>query len=152
MNRGLFGVLGAILVLGSSGVLSGCGGSGRPETIPVSGTVTLDGKPVAGASVMFSPEPSGRPATGVTDEQGRFTLKTFEAGDGALVGKHTVTVALVKTTGFMADKDGLSGGIAPEGIREEWIVPKKFADPKTSGLSVEVASGMDDVKLDLTSN
>lgn len=130
-------------------VLVGCGPS-RPETVPVSGHVTLNGQPVEGATVMFSPEAEGRPATGTTDADGRFTLKTFEAGDGALPGVHSVTVTKVESSGVQADRDGLSGEIEPGGIQQRWVVPRKYAKPDTSGLSVEVESGMQPVELQLS--
>jgi len=130
---------------------AGCG-PGRPKTVPVTGVVTLDGKAVEGAGVMLSPEAGGRPASGTTDKEGKFTLKTFEAGDGALPGKHLISVTRKTTTGFLADEDGLSGGIAPEGVKETWIVPKKYSDCKTSGLTVEVTSGMEPLVLELTSD
>ena len=127
----------------------GCGKSG-PEMAPVSGVVTLDGAPVANASVMFMPEGGGRPATGLTDAQGKFALETMEPGDGALVGKHKVTVTGVKTTGIEATEDGLSGSVDPSKVREEWFVPQKYSKPDTSGLTQEVASDMPPVELKLT--
>jgi len=145
--QALLGSFSALLVLLMS---TGCG-PGGPETAPVSGTVTLDGQPVAGAAVMLVPESAGRPAHGVTDSQGKFTLTTFEEGDGALVGKHSVTVTLKKVTGMLADVDGLSGGVAPGGIKEEWIIPKKYSSPKTSGLSAEVKKSGEPLVLDLKS-
>jgi hypothetical protein len=83
-------------------VFSGCGGSNEYETTPVSGVVTCKGKPVGNATVNFTPLPDasraagqrGRPALGLTDKDGRFTLTTYSDGDGAIVGKHTVTVGL----------------------------------------------------------
>ena len=36
----------------------------------------------------------GRVALGLTDNDGRFTLTTYKDGDGAIVGRHTVTVGL----------------------------------------------------------
>jgi hypothetical protein len=132
-------------------LVGGCGPD-RPLTIPVDGTVTVDGRPVEGASVMFMPQFPGRPALGVTDASGQFRLTTFASGDGAQPGQHTVTVTLQKTTGFVADKDGLSGGMAPEGVRIEWVVPQRYSKPETSELSVEVKQGMSSVKLDLTSS
>jgi hypothetical protein len=130
---------------------AGCG-SGRPETVPITGIVTLDGNPVEGASVMFMPQFEGRPALGVTDASGNFTLTTFAPGDGAQPGQHTVTVTLQKTTGFVADKDGLSGGVAPEGVKVEWLVPQRYSSPETSRLNVEVRKGVTPVKLELTSS
>ena len=106
---------------------AGCGPS-RPTTMPVEGVVTLDGEPVEGASVMFAPEDGGRPALGVTDKGGKFALKTFEPGDGALPGKHQVTVRKVEMSGIQADRDGLSGPAIPGKIQEMWITPKKYSN------------------------
>jgi hypothetical protein len=63
------------------------------KVAPVSGVVTLDGKPLDRASVVFKPEAGGRPSFGVTDEQGRFTLAYSMDEDGAEVGSATVTVS-----------------------------------------------------------
>lgn len=136
------------LSLGLSWVV-GCGKSG-PQIVPVSGTVTLDGNPIDKAGVMFIPD-TGRPATGVTDPQGHFTLTTAPDGNGAEVGKYQVTVSLKKISGVAADANGLEAGPATGPIKEEYIVPQKYSDPKTSGITVEVKSGMEQVKLELTS-
>ena len=131
---------------------AGCGPSG-PATVPVTGTVTLDGKPIAKAAVMFVPQFPGRPAHGLTDQEGRFSLGTFKKGDGAVEGKYLVTVILNEVQGFVADpknKD-VSGGIAPGGLKTKWIVPKTYSDTKTSGLAVEVKRGMEPPRFDLTS-
>jgi hypothetical protein len=132
------------------GGISGCGPS-RPTTYPVSGVVTLDGKPIQGATVMLMPQAGGRPATGTTNQRGEFSLTTFDRNDGALPGKHTVTVVKKITTGIMAGPDGLSGPVARGGIKEQWIIPKKYSDPKSSILSADVRRGMEPLKLDLRS-
>jgi hypothetical protein len=83
-------------------VLAGCSGSNEYETTRVSGVVTCRGKAVANATVNFTPVPDpsrpsgnrGRVALGLTDQDGRFTLTTYQDGDGAIVGKHIVTVGL----------------------------------------------------------
>ena len=59
----------------------------------VQGTVTLQGKPLAGATITFTPE-KGRPATGVTDEEGNYLLSTFKANDGAALGRYPVSISL----------------------------------------------------------
>jgi hypothetical protein len=72
---------------------TGCGGGRKP--VAVSGTITLDGKPLAGATVTFSPvEGHGRSAGGLTDDSGEFDLTTFNSGDGALPGDYKVIVDL----------------------------------------------------------
>lgn len=84
--------------------LSGCTGSNNPVA-KAGGVVTLDNKPVPDLVVTFTPIPgetqfqgeagmTGKTASGRTDSNGKFTLSTYEIGDGALIGKHKVTVAL----------------------------------------------------------
>lgn len=69
------------------------------ETAPVSGRVTINDKPYAKIAVMFQPvAPKGTinpgpGSTGVTDENGRFTLKVVgKETRGAVVGKHRVWI------------------------------------------------------------
>ena len=114
--------------------LSGCGPS-YPETIPVTGSVSLDGKPVAGAAVVFTPE-EGHLATGTTDGSGQFELSTFQLGDGALPGKHRVTVA--KTT-----VDPKAGG------KIVFLIPQEFGNLQTSQLTCDVQKEMGPVQFDL---
>ncbi|GIW78464.1 MAG: hypothetical protein KatS3mg105_0271 [Gemmatales bacterium] len=80
-------------------VAIGCG-DGR-KYVPVSGTVTYKGKPLANASVIFQPiaednENPGSGSFGRTDEEGRFTLKRIDGqGEGALAGKHRVSISII---------------------------------------------------------
>ena len=73
---------------------AGCGGN---KVVPVSGTVTLDDRPLAHATVTFQPtadekEP-GPGSAGKTDENGRFTLQLMTKDTrGALVGTHRVSI------------------------------------------------------------
>jgi hypothetical protein len=79
-------------------VLTACGCGRGPRTVPVSGQVKLDGQPLAGASVIFRPDSKekepGPPSTGKTDAEGRFTLRTVDNQNGAVVGPHRVRVSL----------------------------------------------------------
>jgi hypothetical protein len=70
---------------------AGCGGD---KTVKVEGLVTLDGKPLPGATVSFMPVGEGRAATGLTDADGSFRLGTFRADDGALAGEYKVIVVI----------------------------------------------------------
>ena len=80
---------GACLVLVLAAL--GCGSDYR--LAPVSGRVTLNGKPLAGAHVHFQPigsraQPSPGPGShGVTDAEGRFTLQVDARQPGAVVGR-----------------------------------------------------------------
>jgi hypothetical protein len=81
-------------------VLAGCG----RRTIPVQGVITLDGVPLAGATVLFMPEGSGagRPASGYTADDGMFELMTYQPGDGALPGTYRV---LIRKSEAAKDRD-----------------------------------------------
>jgi len=72
-------------------VLGGCSGSHELETAHVRGTVTVDGKPLAGGGVVFIPG-RGRGATGTIGLDGTYTMSTYGNGDGAIVGRHRVAV------------------------------------------------------------
>ena len=125
--------------------------SRSPKTAPVSGTVTLDGQPVAGAVVRFTPDGT-RPvmAYGLTQNSGQYRLTTYEKGDGAVPGKYAVTVVFKKTTGPATDPTDPAA--APGAAQETWSAPKKYSDPKTSGLWAEVAPGVNRIDLDLRSD
>src|SRR5262249_14263940 len=76
----------------------GCG-SGAPRVAKVSGRVTMDGKPLPKASVMFAPmatkghENPGPTAQGMTDAEGRYELSVDVATQGAVVGKCRIYIS-----------------------------------------------------------
>lgn len=57
----------------------GCGGGPNPELLPVSGVVTIDGKPLPNAAVRFVPMEEGLDgnfiASAITDKKGEFSLR-----------------------------------------------------------------------------
>jgi hypothetical protein len=73
----------------------GC--SKNPRYVPVSGVVTLNGKPYGKAAVSFQPigtleNPNpGRGSSAYTDANGRFVLASDDQ-NGAVVGKHLVRI------------------------------------------------------------
>ena len=115
----------------------GCGAQpGADPTARVRGTVTLNGKPIEGVSSAFVPT-SGRPASGITNASGQFTLSTFGNGDGAVLGSHKVVLAEPPD-----DAQPMPG----EPGWEKWKnrksrFAKKYADPELSGFSAEVEPG-----------
>ena len=83
---------GLVLVL----LLAGCGES-RRSVFPVRGQVLdADGKPAAGAKIIFHPlddkDPDAARPVGIVDEAGAFSLTTYANGDGAPPGSYAVTV------------------------------------------------------------
>src|SRR4051812_24981098 len=82
------------LILGS---LVGCGGDdlSRIKLVPVKGTVTYDGKPLAGASLTFTPDSENAdstPGSAVTGPDGNYTAM-FYGREGLAPGNYTVAVA-----------------------------------------------------------
>jgi len=124
-------------------VIAGCGGDDL-RLAPVTGVVTLDDEPVAGAAVLFMPVDGGPVATASTDENGRFTLSTTNRV-GAVIGEHRVSVNKSEIHGLV---DGMPG---PDGIRIEWIVPEKYSRVETSGLVKTVNKGQNEIPLHLKS-
>lgn len=82
----------------------GCSGSEYPLA-KVSGVVTLDGQPLEGAKLVFSPKGSsenpfpGPKSTGKTDAEGRFQLTTTEGDRGAVIGDHRVRITTLLQAG-----------------------------------------------------
>jgi hypothetical protein len=85
----------------------GCGSSGSPVPLgQVSGLVTLDGQPFAGALVQFNPEaapvttdkkaPGGGGSSAISDAEGKYILRFDNEHEGAVLGSHTVTVAEIQ--------------------------------------------------------
>lgn len=109
--------------------------SRKPNVASVTGVVTLDGKPVARATVGFQPR-TGRPAYGGTDEHGHYRLFYDFRSAGAVVGTCDVTI----TT---AHED-------EEGRRQPERIPKKYFKP--GALVVEVEPKANVFDFDLTSS
>jgi hypothetical protein len=112
---------------------TGCG-DGRPQRVPVSGTVLIDGAPLSYGFVTFVPA-TGRSASGQLDAQGRFTLGSYEPGDGVLPGPQRVSVLARES---LNDKQA------------KWHAPKKYGKHETSGIVIDITGPNDDVKIDLS--
>jgi hypothetical protein len=87
---------GLTTILAMAFTLASCSKSPPPLT-EVEGLVLINDEPLPHAQVEFMPESSDFGAqvnsTGVTDDQGRFTLKCNLGQPGAVIGKHHVIVA-----------------------------------------------------------
>lgn len=88
----------------SCGVLICVGCSDDPFPLaPVSGKVSLNGKPLADARICFSPTSkqedgsAGQASQGITDSQGHFELVAVDGCKGAVVGSHRIIISTFKT-------------------------------------------------------
>jgi hypothetical protein len=92
---------------------SGCGG---PKHVPVVGTATMDGKPLAGLLVSFNPDPAkGHTARvacmGRVGADGRYSLVSddgFKLSKGALLGWYKVTLSSPDDQLILANKKYLN--------------------------------------------
>ena len=107
-------------------LLSGCGGDSL-EVAPVSGKVTLDGRPIANVRIFFQPTADGAEtfdvgpgSYGKTDAEGRFTLQLVgEDRPGAVPGKHGVRMTTVQEEGIPDDASaGPSESVLPPACRD----------------------------------
>jgi len=131
---------------------SGCGSAGGnlPKTVPASGVVTLDGKPVDGAQVILVPVGEAKTgAFGVTDASGRFSLRAYEEKPGAIPGEYQAQVSKTVQVRLDGPKGSVDGG---DPVRYEYGVPAKYTGAKTSGLTVSIPdAGNSNIQLTLTS-
>ncbi|MEW4453673.1 carboxypeptidase-like regulatory domain-containing protein [Bremerella sp. JC817] len=112
----------------------GCssGYSSGEKLAPVTGTVTVNGKPMAGINVMFEPVESGGASRGTTDDEGKFEVYFTLNEKGAIPGKHHVQFELK------------GEGVDPN------LIPKKYAFG-SPGIDAEVKpEGPNDFNFDLT--
>ncbi len=89
--RRISGLLGFLIALAA---IAGC--SRGPEFAPVEGVVTINGRPMNDAEVVFMPDPGagtvGPTSAGYTDEKGHYSLATSKGQLGAIVGTHRVCI------------------------------------------------------------
>lgn len=81
-----------LLVAVALATSTGCSRSKQPPLGTVEGFVTLDGKPLMGAAVLFTPDGRGRTSIGVTDTDGRYSLTYLRDIKGADLGRHKVRI------------------------------------------------------------
>lgn len=135
----------------------GCGSQpdDRLETAPVSVEVKYNGTPVSEAVVTFSNQTDSPPAYGVTNASGVAMLSTFESNDGAILGEHSVAIIKQefgnKSQEAPQESDDYvpSPGASPPPVIKD-LLPKKFSQATTSGLTANVKKGPNEFTFDLT--
>ena len=113
-------------------LIAGCSKGGHPPLSTVHGRVTLDGKPLVHANVVFHPASGVRESGSVTDENGEYQLKYIGDVMGGAIGANTVQVTKQLT---------------PDPNSQ--IVPARYN--KNSTLVKEVIAGDNSIDLELTS-
>lgn len=129
MNRWSFLLAVAVVI-----VSLGCEQQTGPQTYPATGTVTLNGTPVADALVVFTPRNSdGQSALASqaqTDAEGRFEMRTYLGEDdykvGIQPGEYVVTVTKLEVVQDMRRQP-------------KHLLPRKYSLPATTDLVASVA-------------
>ena len=129
---------------------AGCSASGVGR---VTGTVTLDGEPLAGAEVRFWPkdEPDLGAATAVTRADGTFeVLRDPRPGAGLKPGRYVILVARYAGGRPQPEKDAAVApaqeGIIPGTFNQ---LPARYNDRDRCPFTVEVGKGHNDFPLAL---
>ncbi|PQO26326.1 carboxypeptidase-like regulatory domain-containing protein [Blastopirellula marina] len=135
-------------------ISTGCSSKLIPGGVEAKGIVLLDGEPLEGATVIFSPSGPGRSANGMTNAAGEFSLGTIEPADGVLPGEYQV--AIIKS---IVDEKRVT--VDPLAVQEKTgqfppsppninIVPRKYANPQKSGLTAAISeAGTSELKFEI---
>jgi len=111
-----------------------CLGCSSNNLVEVSGTVTIDGKPLTVGFVTLVPS-NGRPAYGEIGPDGRFTLKPYNDQVGCPLGTHRVSVVAFEI-------------LSP--TTQRWHAPIHYRDHETSELTATIDGPTDSLKIELT--
>ena len=108
---------------------------GLPDLAPVTGTVTMDGQPLPGASISFVSEAGAQASFGGTNETGKYELRYSGPHRGATIGPNTVQISTATNN--------------PVGPDWKDPIPEKYN--KKTELKVEVKPGQNTFDFDLKS-
>jgi len=152
------GRLWAVAVCLVATAVGGCGRRG-PAVEMVEGVVLLDGEPVEGATICFSPAESvgkgeaGLPAVGRTGAGGTFQLNAVggaRSGAGTKVGEYVVTVMKQESDPLPEPDPNAPPTVVEIRVRE--LLPKAYRLPSTSPLKATVKKGKNTYRFELSSS
>jgi hypothetical protein len=136
-------------------VFVGCTSQTGPKTVPVKGTLTIDGAPAENITLSLAPLESSNPvATGVVSG-GAFELYSgVQGAKGAVPGKYKVVLAASgassKEEAMKKYAGGAAGGNKSELKAAALPFPEKYASSATSDKEVEITADGADLKIDIT--
>ncbi len=135
----------------------GCGPPG-PKTVPVTGTLTIDGQPADHIVITLTPvEDTNLPVATGNVTNGSFELYSGIQGEaGAVPGKYKVMLAASAETSKEAAMARYSSGaktnVAPDADAKKSLpFATKYASSATSDKEVEITKGKNDLKIDVSS-
>jgi hypothetical protein len=144
------------LLLGLAAI-GGCSSGSK-----VTGTVIYKGQPLQGAAVSFFADNGNVVATGSTDAEGKFFMRTAQGKELVPSGTYKVVVSKTETPGGGGTITAGPPGSAEGGASKEYIksmmaeskhrsksaIPDKFGSPGTTTLKATVPSS-EPIRLDL---
>ena len=136
-KRRLFGAAMTLLVLLISS--AGCSRS-EVQLAKVTGTVTLDGKPLPDAILRFIPEGKGRTAIGRTDAEGRYELSYSATAGGAIVGKVRVEITTAEEFENSRGNTEFTKELIPKKYNRESELFKEIT-PRKNVVNFDLVSG-----------
>ena len=133
----------ALIVLCSASLFIGCDNGDAEPSIPISGTVSYKGKPIAGGEIRYVPaDPKvGRTAYGSIGDSGNFAMSTTVSISGVVPGEYKIVVIPEQQQGAAP-----SGGPSSAPVehpkdnpnlsreRKQTGVPAKYMDASTTDL------------------
>ncbi len=135
-----------LLLLGTP-VLLGLAGCGDSQLGVVSGTVTLDGRPLDQGLVVFEDREKGVSVNAAIEPDGSFVVKTYDQ-TGLPPGEYMVAVK----PGQVGDGETpLVGGPMEAQPGGSVQIPARYGSTRTSGLTATVTPGANNVPLELSS-
>jgi len=130
----------------------GCGGGSSlkaPELVPISGKITLDGKPLSSAQILFQPKggTAGQGAYASSDENGAFSLKYNNGQEGCPKGEYVVLISKLA----MKDGSDVPAGQTAADVDARDIIPAQYKDPDAPLNSTTVTAANTNYNIDLKS-
>lgn len=139
-----------LILCGFALIAFGCG-PGGPPVYPVSGTVTIAGKPAGSVQVSLMPiAGSQQVAAGVTDAAGNYRLTWGSTPRlGAEAGRYKVVLNQLSSETEAEAMDRYSGGGRKSPKEPKPAFPKEYSSAETSPKEVEVTSGENTINIEI---
>jgi hypothetical protein len=133
---------------------AGCGKDDQVAVNPVAGTISQGGKPVAKAMILFQPTapktpeqadaPEHSTLVAETDQEGKYSLSTYTANDGAPAGDYLIAIRPLGNGPSVEESDG---PVRPSRARSP--ISTKYAKTESSPLKATVAPGENKLDFEL---
>jgi hypothetical protein len=122
-----------LAVVLTAACVAGNGCKQNPRVVPVAGMVLYNDKPLPFGTIMFQPD-RGQPASGEIQSDGSFKLSSYAPDDGAVPGRHIVSITCYEGQRPSMTKADDAG----ETSLGKLLIPLKYTRTGSSGLSAQI--------------